>query len=77
MIDVFGIPFTLTVSPFLRPGDVFLYRANPLKMNAQVLVRHESEYALWCSGAKWHPYSGHCPTWTDAAECQCMLGGEV
>lgn len=42
-----------------------------------LFVRHMSELLLMLSGARWHPHGHRCPTWTDAAECRCMLGDEA
>lgn len=40
---------------------------------SRIWVRHLSEFHLWLSGASWHPAGDRCPTWTDAAECRCMV----
>lgn len=42
-----------------------------------LFVRHMTEFYHWVAGAVWHTTPERCPTWTDAAECQCMRGGEA
>jgi hypothetical protein len=50
----------------LPPGTVLI------TPNA-ILCRHVSEFLLLLAGARWHPHGGRCPTWTEAAECRCMV----
>lgn len=38
------------------------------------LVRHTSQALTRLAGATCHYSRSTCPTWTDAAECRCMLG---
>lgn len=60
-------------NPFLPAGSgvVMMTMYGP-----QIVFRHPSEWLLSMTGATWH-VSGHCPTWTDADECRCMLGGDA
>jgi hypothetical protein len=56
---------------YLQEGTAFVMAGGIL------LCRTYGEFALIAANVNWHPWKGHCPTWTDATECQCMLGGEA
>ena len=68
------IPFGIEVraSEFLAPGTMVLVGPR----NA-VYVRHLAELTPSLAGVRWHVHGERCPTWTDATECRCMLGGEA
>ena len=59
----------IRASPFVPEGTFWA-------MNGLILCHHESELWTAVSGARWHVWRGHCPTWDDATECRCMLGTE-
>jgi len=54
----------IEVCPYILPGVMMRW--------SKILVRHMSEFLLALTGAAWHP-NGHCPSWTDSAECRCMV----
>ena len=58
----------LWASPYVAEGTFWAF-------NGKILCHHESEFWTAIAGARWH-VRGHCPTWDDATECRCMLGGE-
>lgn len=60
----------LKASPYIKEGTFW-------EMNGQILCHHESEFWTAVAGVRWHVWRGHCPTWDDATECRCMLGGEA
>lgn len=66
---------TVHFNPWVPPGTGFVMRdASGILVR---FYRHFSEYALHNSGAAWHVERERCPTWTDATECRCMLGGDA
>jgi len=74
-VNPLHVVYTVRISPWMEPGTAALIRG---LSGAQALyVRHPSEYALLMSGATWHVDGHRCPTYTEAAECRCMLGGEA
>lgn len=74
-MSIHDLRFHVVVSPYSIAGRMFLFQPSPFA-EAQLLVRHMSEYFLWRSGATWHPDGDRCPTWTNS-ECRCMLGGDA
>ena len=70
VLSIVGMPVRFV--PWMAPGTAYVIAEPPM-----VIARHESEYLLMWARATWHVHAGHCPTWDNATECRCMLGGEA
>lgn len=68
-------PMPVEFNAFLRPGMAFVL--STAERGFVRVFRHRSEYYLHVTRTRWHVERAHCPTWTDATECRCMLGGEA
>lgn len=70
-----GVQCAVDFNPHVPSGMGFLLMDH--FRGPVVVYRHPSEWAVHMARATWHLERRGCPTWTDATECRCMLGGEA
>lgn len=57
-------------NPHVPAGQAFLVN---LGHGIELWARHPADLTPQRMGTRWHTSQVRCPTWTDAAECRCMV----